>query len=119
LSVNYSFQEAKNLIPYFIKNNKIHLGSIRIRQYKDEYWLLKQIPNSFINKTGRTKIKAEKRKLKKILGYSNITKNKKIYYDSGIDSGDGLEYICTLTDDGKSLYYNDIPNINIFIKRGE
>ena len=116
LSVHYNVKTAKESIPFSLKVNGYIDGSIRIKRYNNTYWLLKQLPNSIINKTGRTKIKQEKSKLRKSAGKPYIDKNNKIYIKSG-ERDTGLEYICTLSEDENTLDTKGIPNINIFIER--
>ncbi len=110
--------EIENLIKSLIKEKNIPKDSIRMRIYNDYCLLLKQIPNSSINKTGRSSIKKTKRSLRAYLGYPKVERHDKIYIEPDTEMS-GLECFGTfienkeyLSNEGKGDF------VSVFIKRG-
>lgn len=110
-------EEAKSFLPILSKNDHLQIGSLRIRMYDNKYWILKQIPNSIINKTGRSSVRNSKRELRKESGHPFIQKQKKIYTEQDTEI-DGLVHLCYLHEMDDILYNTGVPNIRIFIRRG-
>ena len=117
LSRYNDYLSAHESIGHFVKAKGFNIGSITIRRYKNEYLLLKQIPNSIINRTGRSSIRQEKQKLKGIAGRPHVTKHEKRYILNGAEKA-GLEYLRTFADDGNTLHDIGEFNMRVFVERG-
>lgn len=104
-----------NIYPY-CKENKINPNRIRIREKDNQFWMLKQLPNSVINKTGRSPIKTKKKTLRIKAGYPKIEKNKRMYFYKDTEC-EGLEYVGVFTDSNNKLISGEISNTRIFINR--
>lgn len=118
LSSYLSLQEALQGRLDTIKKDGINVGRIRIKKYNDKYWILRQIPNSVINITGRTSIKSYQKALRKKIGFQVLEKHKKTYIKKETE-GEGLEYLNSFSERNNELYAVEQGNINIFIKRGK
>ena len=118
LSLYEDFLDAQKAIGDFANVNGVKIGSIRIRRYKNKYWLLKQIPNSIINKTGRSSIKQEKQKLRDSAGRPPVSKHPKIYIKSNTEKM-GLEFFCMLSENDTDLSDTGELNVRIFLERGK
>jgi len=119
ISMHNNLTEANDIKEKLINDGKYPYGSLKIKNINNEYWLLKQIPSSIINKTGRASSKNDKISLKQKNGYINFTKHKAIYTKPNIGKT-GIQYFCSFFEKNGELLNNisEIANINIYVERG-